>query len=349
MDTIIKQCYGIDISKLDFSVCLSSELTSGNTLFSKVEKFANNRQGFNQFLKWSRKVGSASPESFFVMEATGIYYENLAYHLHKLKKSVCVLLPNKVKHFAKSLNIVSKNDLIDARILAHLGIERRLDLWPRPSTLFKELRDLTRLCGDLKKERTVFSNRNEIVKYGVNIHPLVKRTNDKILKELGKQIDKCEDEIYKVLHKEKWLSDKVTKLLSIKGIGLTSIAIILAETQGFSLITSRKQLASYAGYDVVERQSGTSVKGRTRISKRGNSRIRACMHFPAMVASRFNSDLKEDYQRIIKNKPSKMIGITALQRKLLLLTYTLWKKDEYYLEPEERTSGIHGTKLLLRN
>lgn len=349
MDTIIKQSYGIDISKLDFSVCLSSKLSTGKLLFSQVEKFSNDRQGFNQFLKWSRKVGSSTAVTIFVMEATGIYYEGLAYHLDKLKKSVSVILPNKVKYFAKSLNIISKNDSLDSRVLAHFGHERQLSLWHSPSSIFKELRDLTRLCSDLKKERTVFSNRNEIVKYGVNIHPLIKKTNSSLLKELEKQIEKCEYAIHKVLYREQWLSDKVNKLLSIKGIGISSIATILAETQGFSLISSRKQLASYAGYDVIERQSGTSIKGRTRISKRGNSRIRACMHFPAMVASRFNADLKEDYLRIIENKPSKMIGMTALQRKLLLLVYTLWKKDEYYLVPQERTSGNHETKLLLRS
>ena len=88
-------------------------------------------------------------------------------------------------------------------------------------------------------------------------------------------------------------------------------------------------MASYAGYDIVERQSGTLVKGQTRISKKGNTRIRACMHFPALVTSRFNTDLKQDYQRIIENKASKMVGVTAIQRKLLLLMYALWKKMRY--------------------
>jgi len=349
MEKIIKQCYGIDISKLDFSVCLSSKLSSGAILYSKVVKFTNNQQGFNQLLKWSRKIGTTSISTNFVMEATGVYYEALAYHLSKLKKEVSVLLPNKVKHFAKSLNIISKNDLIDARILSQLGIERQLMLWKPAPLMFKHLRDLTRLCNDLKQERTVFINRNESVLSGVNVHSLIKKTNDKILRMLGRQIEKCEQEITCVLNSENWLKEKVNKLLTIKGVGLTTIAVVLAETQGFSLIKNRKQLASYAGYDIVERQSGTSVKGQTRISKKGNTRIRACMHFPALVASRFNNDLKQDYQRIIENKASKMIGVTAIQRKLLLLMYTLWKKDEIYLEPEQRTSGNHETKLLLRN
>lgn len=347
MEQIVRQSYGIDISKLDFSVCLSSQLSCGKCLFSQVEKFSNNKKGFNQFLKWSRKTGTASIASNFVMEATGIYYEALAYHLHKLNKSVCVLLPNKVKHFAKSLNISTKTDAVDARIISRLGVERQLNLWMPPAPIFKKLRDLTRLCSDLKQECTVFKNRNECAKYGVEIHPLVRKTNEKILKELQKQIEKCEQEILKAIQSELWLNEKVAKLATIKGLGFITIATILAETQGFALIRNRKQLASYAGYDIVEKESGTSIKGRTRISKRGNSRIRACLHFPALVASRFNPELREDYLRIIANKPSKMIGITALQRRLLLLMYTLWEKDEIYLEPELRISGNKETKSLL--
>ena len=347
MEQIIRQSYGIDISKLDFSVCLASLLPSGKCLFSKVEKFSNNRNGFNQLLKWSRKMGDSTIFSCFVMEATGVYYEALAYHLHKLKKPVSVLLPNKVKHFAKSLNIATKTDSIDARIISRLGVERQLQTWTPPSPVFKKLRDLTRLCSDLKQECTVYKNRNECVSCGVDVHPFIKKTNTRLLSELKKQIKKCEQEILKLIKSEPWLLEKVNKLSTIKGVGFVAITTIIAETQGFALIKNRKQLASYAGYDIVEKESGTSVKGRTRISKRGNSRIRASLHFPALVASRYNSELKQDYLRIIENKPSKMIGITALQRKLLLLMYTLWKKDEIYLEPELRISDNKEIKSLL--
>lgn len=347
MEQIIRQSYGIDISKLDFSVCLASLLPSGICLFGKVEKFSNNRNGFNQLLKWSRKMGDSTLPSCFVMEATGIYYEALAYHLHKLKKPVSVLLPNKVKHFAKSLNISTKTDAVDARIISRLGVERQLQTWTPPAPVFKKLRDLTRLNSDLKQKCTVFKNRNERISYGVNVHPFIKKTNAKLLNELKKQIDKCEKEILKLIKSEPWLLEKVEKLSTIKGVGFVAITTVISETQGFALIKNRKKLASYAGYDVVEKESGTSVKGRTRISKKGNSRIRACLHFPALVASRYNQELKQDYLRIIANKPSKMIGITALQRKLLLLMYTLWKKDEIYLEPELRISGNKETKSLL--
>ncbi len=166
---------------------------------------------------------------------------------------------------------------------------------------------------------------------------------------LNKEIEKCEQQIDKTIASEPWLETKVKKLVSIKGVGILTVAIIVAETQGFKLVNNRKQLASYAGYDVVETESGTSIKARTRISKKGNSRIRAALYFPALVASRHNKQLKEVYNRINNKKSSKMIGVTAIQRKLLLLMFTLWKNDtEYDEKATNKTSGNQETKSLLR-
>jgi transposase len=269
--------------------------------------------------------------------------------LHKLNLPVSVILPNKVKHYAKSLNIKTKTDIVDARVIAHMGAERQLPLWQPPAIIFKQLRDLTRLYSDLKQERTVYLNRLDSENASAVKMTFVINSNSSILKELEKQIDKCEKEIEKILFSEDWLAEKVKKLMTIKGVGLITLAITIAETQGFDLIKSRRQLASYAGYDIVQRESGTSVKGKTRISKKGNSRIRASLYFPALVAARHNPDLKEDYLRINVGKASKMVGATALQRKILLLIYTLWKNNETFIEDKNRTSGNQEIKLLLRH
>jgi transposase len=348
MQTTIKQCVGIDISKASFTACICRKLLSGEALLSSVESFENSKLGYNQFVKWSRKLTNPSVEVLFLMEATGIYYEGIAYHLHKLSQSVCVILPNKVKHYAKSLNIKTKTDIVDARVIAQMGAERDLPHWQPPLAILKQLRDLTRLYTDLKQERTVYLNRLESENASASVSPFVINSNRAILKELEKQIRQCEKEIEKTLFAEAWLAEKVNKLMTIKGVGLLTLAIIIAETQGFALVKSRKQLASYAGYDIVQRESGTSIKGKTRISKKGNSRIRASLYFPALVASRHNPELKEDYQRINLGKASKMVGVTALQRKILLLIYTLWKNNEIYNETKNRTSGNQETKILLR-
>src|SRR5690606_36897958 len=116
---------------------------------------------------------------------------------------------------------------------------------------------------------------------------------------------------------------------------------------GVEQFCSAKQLVSYAGYDVVQRESGTSVKGKTRISKKGNRYIRNALYFPAMVACRHNSVLKEAYTRIIQKKPSKMVGQVAVQRKLLILMYTLWKNDTVFIENYKVSSPDPKTETTL--
>jgi transposase len=349
METIIRQSVGIDIAKATFAACICKQSSSCQLQHSEVMQFDNCKRGFNQLLKWVRKNKVIIDEPVFVMEATGIYYEPLAYHLHKLSLHVSVVLPNKVKHYAKSLNVKSKTDLIDARLIAQMGAERSLELWHPPARIFKDLRALTRLCTDLKVQKTVFENRLQSIEAGNEPLEFIIQSTESIIAKLDKEIEKCQAQIAAMMQSEQWLNEKVKKLLTIKGVGLISVAIIIAETQGFKLITNVKQLVSYAGYDVVERESGTSIKGRTKISKKGNSRIRAALHFPALVAARHNQHLKIVYQRINNNKPSKMVGVVALQRKLLILMYALWKNDTVYEEREEKiTSGNQETKPLLR-
>ena len=348
MGTLLRQCVGIDIAKHSFTACVCQQGTSGKVSFCPVSTFENSKRGFNQLLKWVRKFSQPDPPMVFVMEATGIYYEGLAYHLHQLKQSVCVVLPNKVKHYARSLNVKTKTDQIDAQVIAQLGAERTLEPWTPPAPVFRSLRALTRLYTDLKVQKTVFTNRLHSMEAGYEPLSFIIKSTKEIIRKLDREIEKSEAEIRKLIASDQWLAQKVEQLLTIKGVGFVTIAIVLAETQGFKLITNVKQLASYAGYDVVQRESGSSIKGKTRISKKGNSRIRAALHFPALVASRYNKDLQTVYNRINERKPSKMIGATALQRKILILIYSLWKHDTMYQQKIAETSGNQETGAFLR-
>lgn len=352
MDTLIRQSVGIDIAKATFTACICQRLSDGSTRHSKVESFSNTSRGFNQLVKWVRKQCVPKPQVSFVMEATGIYYEPLAYHLHKLQQSVSVVLPNKVKYYAKSLNVKSKTDAIDARVIAQMGAERNLSEWQPAALVYRELRALTRLYSELKAQRTAFSNQLQSMQSGHEPLAFIQKSLKGIIGKLDREITKTEAAIRQHISNQEWLQQKVEKLMTIKGVGFITVAIIVAETQGFQLITSAKQLASYAGYDVVQRESGSSIKGKTRISKKGNSRIRAALHFPALVASRHNPNLAAVYQRINEGKSSKMIGATALQRKILVLLYALWKNDTTYQpksDDQTNTSGNLETGAPLRH
>jgi transposase len=346
MNSTIRQSIGIDIAKDSFTACICKVPSDSGLVFSDVVTFDNSKTGFNQLVKWVRKIAVAEAPAMYVMEATGIYYEPLAYHLHRLELNVSVVLPNMVKHYGKSLNIKSKTDNIDARMIARMAAERHLQTWQPPSPVMKQLRDLTRLYSDLKAQKTMFMNRLHSLKAGHEPLPFIVKSTTSVIGKLEQEVAKCLKEIKVLISSDATLRAKVAKLETIKGVGFITVVIIIAETQGFALFKNAKQLASYAGYDVVERESGTSVKGKTRISKKGNSRIRAALHFPALVAGNCNPHFKSIYNRISDRRSSKMIGLVALQRRILTLMHTLWKNDTEY-DPT-KTSGNQETKPLLR-
>jgi len=311
----IKQSVGIDIAKFSFTACLCSWRMDQTFELSEVRTFSNDKNGFNQLTKWIDRKRITTVPSRYVMEATGVYYESLAYHLTRIKKEVSVLLPNKVTYYAKSLNIKTKTDQDDARVIARMGCERQMRKWTAPSATFKELRSVCRLYKVLQDDKTQTNNRLKQIKCGHE--PLQEAVNfhESTIRRLDEEMKKLEKMMEQILRSDDDIWNKVQHLKTIKGIGLKTIAIILGETQGFALIKNQRQLTSFCGYDVVRRESGTSIKGKTRISKKGNSNIRSAMYFPAMVASRYNPKMKKTYEGLLEK-----------------LMYTLWRTDQPYME-----------------
>jgi len=328
---IIKQAVGIDISKDDFVVRFGSITKSQETNISKDETFRNDSKGFKKFDKWleKNKVDDNTP-LWIVMEATGVYYENLAYYLSDQGFNLCVLLPNKAKNYARTLENKSKTDSIDSKVLTQLGLERKLVHWEIPNPLYRELKSLTRERTSLLSMSLQLKNQLHAKKHSFSPgKTTVKRINS-LLKKYKNLIKAVEEEIESLLQSDNDLAAKVKKIKTIKGVGLITIASILAETNGFALIKNRKQLASYAGLDVVLNESGKR-RGKTRISKKGNSNLRHSVYMPALTAVRYNVEFKNLYVRIIEQKSIKKIGLIAVARKILLLVYTLWKNNKEYI------------------
>jgi transposase len=144
------------------------------------------------------------------------------------------------------------------------------------------------------------------------------------------QREKLEKSIENIVHRDTALSQRFENICQIKGLGMLTLAVIVAETDGFALIENQSQLVSYAGYDVVENQSGKRV-GKTRISKKGNNHIRRALHMPALNMVRYKHDhFANLYERIYKRTAIKMKGYVAIQKKLLVVIYTLWKNNQAY-------------------
>lgn len=146
---------------------------------------------------------------------------------------------------------------------------------------------------------------------------------------LQKQINQIEKDI-DLVNEHPWLQKKVNNICSIKGIGIVTVITIIAETTGFNLIRNSKQLVCFAGYDIVVKDSGISVKSKPRISHKGNKYIRSALYCPAITAVKHDTPFNNFYNRLYNKSNIKIKAYVAIQRKLLVLIYSLWKKDEEY-------------------
>lgn len=322
----LKSCVGIDISKDSFEVCIK-QLVGERVVIKATHSFQNSFTGFGDFLQWTlRKV----PAPIFVMETTGVYHEELTHFLYSNEQKVSVVLANKIKHFAKSLNVKTKTDKADAQMIAQYGLERQLEWWQPMMPQMKNLRDLCRERLSLKKDIVRCKCQIHGLKHAYSTLDVVLQLKEQQIEFLEKNVQTIENEIIRITKEDKDFNERVSKIETIKGLRLLTIVTVLCETNGFSQFNNIRQVVSYAGLDIEERQSGL-FKGKTRITKKGNSRIRQCLYMPALSATCYNEKIKALYQRVIERNPTiKQKGVVAGMRKLLILIFVLWKKNETY-------------------
>jgi transposase len=327
---MLKYCVGLDISSKHFHACLSAIDQLQKVTVKCSAKFSNNPAGFNDFEAWLFKHHKQKDIALVVvMEATGVYYENIALFLHLKGYKVSVILPNKAKKYLQATGLKSKNDSIDAQGLSRMGSEQALEIWQPKDEYFYQLRSLTRQHQSLQELKTNVNNQLHADQHGMYQNELVTSQLMLLIKTINSQIADMEAAIATHL-KDNEVAKLVEGITLIKGVGALSIAIVLAETNGFALFKNISQLVSFAGYDVVENQSGSHV-GKTRISKKGNGHIRRCLHMPAFNVVRYQqSPFIQLFNRTLQRHGIKMKSYVAVQKKLLVLIYVMYKKKEAY-------------------
>jgi len=326
----LKYGIGIDMAMETFDACLSLIDVRQQVHVKAHCSFNNDAKGFDAFLKWVSGQTSLAIPVVYLMEATGIYYEQLAWYLHQKGCVVSVVLPNKAKQYKKSLGLKSKTDRIDAKGLAQMSCEQSHKPWHPISNNLYVLRLLTRQIQGITDQLTSLSNQLHALQHGMFRDKGVENMYASQLKLLQKNKAALQQRVEELINGDVALKSRFEKILKIKGLGLQNLAVIVAETAGFVTFESIAQLVSYAGYDVIEDQSGKRV-GKTKISKSGNARIRKCLHFPAFNVVRYNiAPFSGLYERIYERSKIKMKAYTAVQKKLLSIIYTLWKKEEAF-------------------
>ena len=320
--TVIRQNVGIDVSKDSLQVCLVFLTGEIEIKIKGSRKFKNSAKGFDQLQRWVNSKKSSELEVSYTMEPTGVYYEGLAYYLFEKKEIVHVVLPNRAKKYAESLQEKSKTDKLDAKALGRLGAERKLDRWQVGSPVYRKLKALTRERDALLKERTMFQNQLHALKHSADPFRKSVTRLKQMVKFINRQINNIEKDIENIVNKDELVKTKIDKVVTIPGIGFITAVVIIAETHGFALITSIKQLTSYAGLDIKIRESG-KWKGKPKITKKGNSHIRKALYFPSYTSIKYSKTNGDFYERLFEKKGISMVAATAVQRKLLGLIYTL--------------------------
>jgi transposase len=330
MRRILKQSAGIDVAQKELVVCIGRLYEDLSTELYAHKCFTNTIKGFISLVQWVLKQTESTVSIRYVMEATGVYHESLACYLADHGYSLSIILPNKISNYFRTLSVKTVTDKSASEAITLFGLERKLEDWKRPKPVFKYLRQLTRERDQLVQERTMIKNQLHAEKTESDPNPSTLKRIKQRIDLLNKQEKVIKEEIQTLSKNEKELKEDLSLLSSISGIATLTAATILAETNGFELVRNKRQLASYAGFDVQEKQSGTSVKGKTRISKKGNKNLRKAMHLPALTAIRHDERFKTIFIRLVAKHGIKMKAVVAVQRKLLEMCYTIFKTRKPY-------------------
>lgn len=343
----LKYSVGLDVSSKKINVCISIIDEKQKVVCKSSTEICNTIKGFAVLEDWILKHKKEAIPVVVCMEATGIYHENCAYYLYEKGFNVSIILPNKAKKYLEAIGLKSKNDSIDAKGLSQMGAEQCLELWQPMGTFFYELRLLTRQHQNVTELKTVLKNQLDALSYAMHHLDSVTNQLKQTITLFETQLKELDKEIKAHLKSSKEVFDKAENILKMKGLGVLTLSTVLAETNGFALFKNYKQLVSYAGYDVVEAQSGTRV-GKTKISKKGNSRIRRAMHMPSLVVIQCQvKPFKDLFERTYEKHGIKMKSYVAVQKKLLTMIYHLWNKNEQYdsnyqinIQEEEREFSL---------
>lgn len=304
---------GIDVSKKKLDVAL---LVNGK-LKSKV--IDNSAEGHQQLLAWLGKSAVPTAQTQVCMEATGVYYEPVALALHQAGLTVSVVNPSCVKGFGHSENIRNKNDAIDAGLIARYCAAMAPSPWSPPPLEQRQLRAWSLRVQALKDIRQQEENRLEA--------HLISGMNDvaqhvrEHISWLNTEIAKLERDIDDHIDRHPDLKRDAALMTSIPGIGATTVARILGQLGDIRRFTSAKALAAFLGVTPKQRSSGTSVRGRTMISRTGSTQLRAALYMPALVARRHNPILQRFAERLLASGMAKKAVIGAVMHKLVHLLY----------------------------
>lgn len=317
---------GIDVSKAKLD-CLWIRDLRAMKVKSKVQP--NTPAGHKALLAWAaQQTGEAVGEFHFVMEATGVYHEALAHALYDAGSQVSVVNPARVREYAKSLGSQSKTDKKDSVILARFGMTQSPRLWEPEAVEIRQLKALIARCDAVKQDIQREHNRLEKAKVS-GTSEAVQTSIETVRAQLEAEKTRLEALIDDHIDNHPGLKNDRELLESIPGVGPVIASQMVAVIRSRPFVRA-SQCAAFVGLIPVEEQSGTSVYSPPHLSKRGSGRVRAKLYLAAVVATRYNPDIRCQYERLLKAGKSKKSAICAAMRKLVQICFGVLKHQAPY-------------------
>jgi transposase len=306
---------GIDVSKKTLDIAI----TVDGKEIKASKSVHNNLGGCRLTEQWTRTQCQkhGCERIHYVLESTGIYSDRIVEYLQQRGDlKVSVINPFQAKSWGKSIGVRTKTDKVDAQLLALYAAAIKPEPTVQMNKELKELRSLVRHLEYLTARRGQEQGHLESAS-----NPVVASSIKKIISNYNKRIKEIETAIENHIKNHPGLKEKTELLKSIPGIGDITSKILLCELHledGEARISAKAQTA-HAGLAPEHRVSGSSVRGKPHICRVGNSRLRECLYFPAIVAIKYNPVIGEFYNRLRQRGKPKMVALVAAMRKLLVI------------------------------
>jgi transposase len=311
---------GIDISADELVVAVERD---GESL--PVTSFENDSTGHRKLIRWLTK---STRTVRVCLEATGVYGLDLSLALHRTKGlEVMVANPRAIKDFARAFLQRSKTDALDAAVILEFVKRMPFQIWQAPPVEIQQLRAISRRITALTKNMAMEKNR---LHASDHCEELTKFTRDDIASHiayLAQSIRRLGEEAVAMIRQSPDLSREFDHLISVKGIAQASATQILAELAVLPGDMTSRQWVAHAGLDPRAHDSGTSIHRPARVSKAGNKHLRSALYMPALVAVRYEPNVRAFYQKLIARGKKPLQAIVAVMRKLLHAIYGMLRHD----------------------
>lgn len=317
---------GIDVSKKKLDCLWLKDRVTGKV---KTRVFANNATGHAELIDWAQKQTNEELGAIhFIMEATGIYHEAVAYRLYQAGAKVSVVNPAQVRSDAKSLGWRTKTDKKDSRVLAHYGATQAPRLWRPESEEVRTLKALIARIYAIEKDIQREKNRREKAEIA-QVSVTIRTSIQTLLGHLKEEKARLDVLIEQHIDPHPGLKRDRQLLESIPGVGPVISRDMMAVIRSRSFECA-SQYAAHIGVVPVEHDSGTSVHRRPRLSKAGNAKLRTKLYMAAVACIQYNPDIKRQYKRLLKNGKTKMSALGAAMRKLVHICFGVLKHQLLY-------------------